>query len=167
MHAALDQLSLPRPRVEQLLGTWHIVRTNFPMWLNPRNRAPRFEYGAIAGHDDRMSDCVRYRRGGRDKAIRGVDRQDPGRPCHFTWRGRGLLALLRSEWFVLELDGKAGLAAILFTETLFTPAGLDIVTRAADPARELISACVERLGRAPALAKDLAELVEIDQALLV
>ena len=128
-----ERLSPPDVRVEDLAGTWHIVRTNFPMWLRGDKRRPCLEYGILDRDRGTLSDLVTFEKGGRAKSIRGVDRQDPARSCHFTWRGRGLLKLLRSDWYVIDLDRKRGLAAIYFTKTLFTPEGLDVVSRAAIP----------------------------------
>lgn len=159
----LAELALPRPRVAELLGTWHIIRTNFPMRLG-RNTSPRLEYGALPGRGDRMSDRVTYLRNDAPRQILGVDTQDPELPCHFTWRGRGLLALLRSEWYVVDLD-PSGVAAIFFTRTLFTPVGLDIVSREAKPDPATVEACVERLRAASAFARvsGLANLSKIEQ----
>ncbi len=114
----------------ELAGRWYIQITNFPMWLTGTKRRPSLEYGLLDG-DPRLSDTVTYvtARGAR-KQIAGYDAQDPGHGAHFTWRGKGLLALLSSDWYVVHLDAAAGVAAIYFTRTLFTPAGVDVIARA-------------------------------------
>lgn len=141
---------LPAVDIGALIGRWHILETNFPMWLSGRRREPSFNYAA-GERPDELLDVVRFRdRRGRVREIVGVDRQDPARPAHFRWRGRGLLAILRSDWYLVHLDAEAGVAAIYFTATLFTPEGLDIVARARDPAPEKLEAA-----RAASRARDI------------
>ncbi|MEQ9321228.1 MAG: hypothetical protein RIF41_18840 [Polyangiaceae bacterium] len=153
-----DRLSLPQVSVEDLAGKWRIVRTNFPMWLAGDKSRPCLEYGIL---DDRtLSDLVTFEKAGRKKSIRGVDRQDPALSCHFVWRGRGLLKLLRSDWYVVDLD--RDVAAIYFTKTLFTPEGLDVVTRAATDDEEAVGACVERIVSEPVLEPHVRALEIVD-----
>lgn len=159
-----ERLSPPDVRVEDLAGTWHIVRTNFPMWLRGDKRRPCLEYGILDRDRGTLSDLVTFEKGGRAKSIRGVDRQDPARSCHFTWRGRGLLKLLRSDWYVIDLDRKRGLAAIYFTKTLFTPEGLDVVSRAAIPDDGAVRACLERVEVDPVIAPHVRDLETIDHS---
>lgn len=165
MVAVVDELALPEVSCDDLVGTWYIVRTNFPMWLGGANSHPTLNYARIEGAgDDVLSDLVRYRRKGADKQIAGVDRQDPARSCHFTWRGNGLLRLLRSDWYVVDLDREAQVAAIFFTKTLFTPAGLDVASTRAQPDAAAVAACLARLQAAPSLRPHLDALVELQHA---
>ena len=159
---------LPTPTLsgDDLVGTWHIVRTTFPMWTGGRNLAPTLHYARLPGVDShRLDDRVTYRRGAKTKQISGVDEQDPAQPNHFRWRGRGLLALLRSDWYVVDLDREAGVLAIYFSKTLVTPEGLDLATRAAEPEPAPLAACVARLRAWPALHPQLDGLVEIHHRL--
>ena len=129
---------LPQISRTSLMGTWHIQLTTFPMWLTGTKLRPSLNYGAIPD-DERISDTVTYvTRAGKQKQIQGYDTQNPERSAHFTWRGKGLLALIRSDWIVYHLDSQAGVAGIYFTRTPFTPEGVDIVTRDAEPPNALI-----------------------------
>ena len=94
----VDELALPHIDSEDLFGTWYIVRTTFPMWRNGKNSHPTLNYRRITGDPSRVEDLVVYRRNGKPKQILGVDTRDAALSCHFTWRGRGLLALPKSEW---------------------------------------------------------------------
>jgi hypothetical protein len=136
-----------------LAGRWYVQRTNFPMWLSGTRRRPAFDYRLVDG-DPRLSDTVTYvTAGGAQKQIAGYDAQDPNHGAHFTWRGKGLLSLLSSDWYVVHLDADAGVAAIYFTRTLFTPAGVDVLARveeapatALEPALAALRATPESAG---------------------
>ena len=115
----------------QLEGTWHVGGTTFPMWRDGTKTAPRFEYSRLETRDGvtTMDDRVSYLEAGKPGAIEGIDTQSPDVPTHFTWRGRGLLGLFRSDWDVVFVDPKGRFAIITFSRTLATPAGLDVISR--------------------------------------
>jgi lipocalin len=139
---------------EALVGTWHVVATTFPMWLEGRRTQPTFTYSNTRAEQGvtRFDDTVGYLENGAPSTIDGVDTQHPSTPTHFTWRGRGLLALVSSEWDVVLLDADARWAVIAFTPTLFTPAGLDVIARSPtlDPAT--LQGIRQRLAAEPSLA---------------
>lgn len=157
MDALTRELELPNLRGDDLVGTWHVVQTTFPMWRSGKNTHPTLNYRRIT--DSQLEDLVIYRKHGKPKQIRGVDRQDSKLPCHFTWRGRGLLALLKSEWYVVDFDRE--LIAIYFSKTLFTPAGLDIASRSASPDPAGVAACLARVRASAFLRPHADALVEI------
>lgn len=153
--------SLPPVAVADLVGTWHIVETNFPMWLSGKKTGPTLNYTpahAPSGRPSRLEDVVRYTAGGRQKEIEGVDTQDPAHPAHFTWRGRGLLALLTSDWYVVRLDRGVGAMAIYFTATLFTPRGMDIACRSSQPEPGVVEALRAAASAIPGLDEQVATL---------
>lgn len=154
-----DGIELPNPSDADLVGAWHIVQTTFPMWRNGKNTHPTLNYQRRP--DSRLDDIVIYRRDNVSKQIRGIDTRDPALPCHFTWRGRGLLRLLSSDWYIVDLDREAGVMAIFFTKTLFTPAGLDIAARSPTPEPAAITACKARIEASAMLRPHLAALVEL------
>lgn len=140
-----------------LLGTWYVVRTNFPMWLKGDRLAPTFFYepGANPGQ---LRDAVRYRtRSGATREILGTETQDPQDPSHFTWRGRGWLWLLSSEWYVLRQEG--GLLGLYFSPTPFTPAGMDVIAREPSPDPAAVEDFVRALGELPGMREQAATLV--------
>lgn len=128
----MDQLDVPPAR---LAGTWHIVCSSFPMWQGDRRTEATFSYSPLPygrSGKQRMSDVVGYRtRRGRQRRIRGIDTRLMRRPgAVYRWRGRGVLAALSSEWEVREIGPNDAWAVILFSRSLLTPAGADIVVRA-------------------------------------
>ena len=121
----------PMNAVDWLPGTWAVQASNFPLWLKGDKLAPTFTYTAL--DDGRLLDEVRYQRqaDGRTEMITGYDRFDTA-TGRFLWRGKGLLFIARSEWRVLVADGDGQAAIILFSKTLFTAAGLDVISRSPD-----------------------------------
>ncbi|PZR07566.1 MAG: hypothetical protein DI536_27230 [Archangium gephyra] len=110
-----------------LEGTWRVEGTTFPMWLDGTKQSPRFTYANFDG--PRMDDTVSYEKNGVTETIEGVDTQHSTIATHFTWRGRGLLSLFKSEWDVVYVDARDRFAIITFSKTLATPAGLDVIAR--------------------------------------
>jgi hypothetical protein len=163
MNSLSTELELPNLRGSDLVGTWHILQTTFPMWRNGKNSHPTLNYRPLAGAEDfLLEDLVIYRKRGKPKQIRGVDVQDPSLSCHFTWRGRGLLALLTSEWYVVDFSRDAGVMAIYFSKTLFTPAGLDIAASSAKPDPAAVAACLARVRASATLRPHADALVAVE-----
>ncbi|MCC6897030.1 MAG: hypothetical protein IT321_29695 [Anaerolineae bacterium] len=121
----------PMNAADWLPGTWTVQATNFPLWLKGDKLAPTFTYTAL--DDGRLLDEVRYQRqaDGSTQTITGYDRFDTA-TGRFIWRGKGLLFIARSEWRVLTAADDGQTAIILFSKTLFTAAGLDVIARSSD-----------------------------------
>lgn len=116
-----------------LLGTWFICSTNFPMWLKGNKTHPTFNYSLAEGKGSNvLFDDVRFLKNGKQKSIQGYDYQDKVNDSLFVWRGKGLLRPLKSEWRVVMLDPEKNWMVIYFSKTLFTPEGVDIVSRTKD-----------------------------------
>jgi hypothetical protein len=127
MRAPLDDQAM----ADLLPGTWIIVATNFPMWLSGERRDPRFVYGVVSRNPLVLSDNVVYvagqgKRAGARKHIHGTDTYTKD---GFVWRGTGMLKLFTSRWHVAGASDDGTIAAIHFTKTLGSPAGVDIVVR--------------------------------------
>lgn len=147
-----------------LEGTWHVVASTFPMWLDGSRRGPTFNYSGVAERAGRvtMDDRVSYSSArGALEHLDGVDVQHPQVPTHFTWSGRGFLAAFTSEWDVVSLDAQGRYAIITFSPTLATPAGLDVISREATLSDEAWGAAKREVEATPelaALARGLARL---------
>jgi hypothetical protein len=112
-----------------LVGTWFIHATNFPMWLKGDKVNPTFNYSLVAEREGVLLDEVKYRQNGKEKSVVGYDTQNSSDSSVFVWRGKGLLYLLKSEWKVALWDDSGQWAVIRFSKTLFTPEGVDIISR--------------------------------------
>jgi hypothetical protein len=120
----------PQNAVTWLPGRWYIVATNFPMWLKGDRLHPTFNYTLL--DEGRLLDEVRYQRArdGKPGSITGYDTVQ-GDGSAFVWRGKGLLFIARSYWRVENVAADGTFALIRFEKTLFTPAGVDVITRSA------------------------------------
>lgn len=112
----------------RLEGGWHVIASNFPMWLEGKKTDPNFIYRVRLGGDEvELDDTVAYTESGRRETIEGTDTQDPASPTHFTWRGRGLLAAFASDWVVAATGPEDRWIVLYFTRTLVTPEGVDVI----------------------------------------
>lgn len=113
-----------------LSGTWFIISTNFPMWLKPNMNNPSFTYTIIEKKGKFvLLDEVNYLKNKKPKTISGYDYPDTENKNAFTWRGKGLLIIAKSKWEVKLMDEQKQWAVIYFSKTLFTPEGVDIISR--------------------------------------
>jgi len=146
---------------ELLPGTWRVVASNFPMWLGEDRLNPTFSYGLLGTEPLRLSDDVAYTTpGGEVKHVLGVDQW---RGNGFVWRGKGLLRLVTSSWTVAGVSKAGTIAAIRFTKSLVSPAGIDILVRegASFPEpRAAVAAESERFGLT---AEDFASLTWLSE----
>jgi hypothetical protein len=141
-----------------LPGRWSIEATNFPMWLGGARTEPAIEYGVVRAEPLVLADTVRYvdhRRGAR--AIVGTDRL---RGDRFTWRGRGLLGVLRSRWRVVGAE--EDVVAIRFERSLVTPAGVDVLLREGAESPELRSWVAADPSRLGLTVEEFASLTWLD-----
>ena len=143
---AATRPSIPRPpepvQTSELAGTWHVLESTFPMWLEGSKTDPSFTYRVIEGGErSRMDDRVAYLKDGEPDTIAGIDTQDPEDSSHFTWRGKGLLFLFKSDWYVVMRAPDRRWAVIYFSSTIATPEGVDILART----RDLPGATLERI----------------------
>lgn len=117
------------PRV--VAGTWYVTRTSLPLWRRLDN--PSVTYAPLP--DGRVVDTVRATAGGRPRLIVGLDRpldHEPDGEGRFEWRGLAFpTRFTPSRWEVLAHDPAGAVWAVtVFARTPFTPAGLDVYTRA-------------------------------------
>jgi hypothetical protein len=164
---AMNLENLAPVAVEELAGTWHIIETDFPMWLTGKKTEPTLNYRVREGSPEGgffVEDLVRYVAGGRQREIRGVNTLDRANRAHFTWRGRGLLALLTSDWYVIHLDRAAGVLATYFSPTLFTPAGVDLCARSPEPAEGSLESARAAIAAFPGLSDHARKLTRLKAA---
>ncbi len=154
---------VPRPpeaiSPSELVGTWYVLESTFPMWLEGKKTDPSFTYDLIAGDErQRLDDLVRYLDGGEPDSIAGVDTPDPEDSSHFTWRGKGLLFLFKSDWYVVMRAPDRSWAVIYFSSTIATPEGLDIIARTRTLPEETRALIRAAIAADPTLRTKLAEL---------
>lgn len=114
-----------------LEGKWYVVATNFPMWLDAKNTDPNFNYTNFREKNGKLifDDCVMYSKNKKQKRIKGKDKQKQPDELKFAWRGKGLLALFKSNWRVIASDREGRWIVIYSTKTLVSPEGVDVIAR--------------------------------------
>lgn len=132
--------------LRNLEGKWHIILSNFPMWLKGDKINPTFNYkiaerSGVIG----LTDEVKYTQNGKIKSINGFDKPLDVEYTSFEWRGNGILSLLSSKWQVLYLDNIENWAIIYFEKTLFTPKGYDVICREKHPNSLIMRKIEEKL----------------------
>ena len=112
-------------------GKWHVVATNFPMWLDGKNLDPSFNYSNFKMNDGKLKfdDVLIYSKKGKEKKIKGKDKQKEAGKLKFKWRGKGLLGLFASKWQVIASDAEGQWMVIYSTATLVSPEGIDVLSR--------------------------------------
>jgi lipocalin len=115
---------------QRLEGGWHVLASNFPMWLEGKRTEPIFIYRLqTSGDAATLDDTVAYTESGRRETIEGTDTQDPSTPAHFTWRGKGLLGAFSSDWVVAHESPDQRWMVLYFTKTFATPEGVDVIAK--------------------------------------
>lgn len=128
------------PSLNFLQGTWHVMHSTLPMWKSKRN--VRITYKLLEPssaeipreHTDRLDDVVTYQGLDSDKehTVHGVDKASSEARDTWDWRGKGWLMIASSHWEILGWDeaGDNAWVVTYFAKTLFTPAGVDVYSRA-------------------------------------
>jgi len=116
--------------LSDLEGKWFINQSNFPMWLKGNKTHPTFNYTLTTKHGKQvLLDEVLYTKKSKTKGIVGYDKVIDEDNNSFVWRGKGLLAFVKSKWSILYFDSEKQWMIIHFEKTLFTPEGYDLVSK--------------------------------------
>ncbi|QMW00510.1 lipocalin family protein [Spirosoma foliorum] len=149
--------------IQALVGTWFICSTSFPMWLKGDKTNPTFTYSITdkKGETNVLLDEVKYQHKGESKTLTGFDYQNPADSAAFVWRGKGVLSLVRSKWKVVLQDPDGQWAVIWFSKTLFTPEGVDIISRTPQLPEKTLNHIKSLMADTPTLAKQLANVRDL------
>lgn len=144
--------TLPPPPVdlERLAGRWAIVATTLPFWEG--KLAPTVTYAPHADDRRAWDDTLAWRAAsGKVRTLRGVDRRQPGLDGLWTWRGRGLLCMLTSQWRFVAADPQGAWAVTWFARATLgvTPEGMDVYARDPGFAREATERIVNAVRQDP------------------
>ncbi|MFM7021742.1 MAG: hypothetical protein ACKOXB_02105 [Flavobacteriales bacterium] len=145
-----------------LTGVWFIVGTNFPMWLDGDKVDPSLTYTIAEKKDTTvLLDIVKYTEKGKSKSIVGYDYTDPEKEKAFIWKGKGALAFVKSKWEVKLMDDNGQWAVIWFSKTIFTPEGVDIISRKQTLDKGVLDDIKNRMLADSILKKHVGSLVEL------
>lgn len=130
-----------------LEGKWYVVATNFPMWLDKKNTDPNFNYTNFRVKNEKQlfDDCVVYNKEKKLKSIKGKDKQKHPDELRFSWRGKGMLALFKSNWRVIASDKEGRWLAVYSSKTLISPEGVDVIARTKNLSESEIKGIISHL----------------------
>ncbi|GAB3882298.1 hypothetical protein GCM10028825_04830 [Spirosoma agri] len=133
------------------------------MWLKGDKTSPTFTYSITDKKGDTtvLLDEVKYQQKGGHKTLTGFDYQDQADSSAFVWRGKGLLSLVRSKWRVLLRDPDGQWAVVQFSKTLFTPAGVDIISRTPQLPDKTLNHIKSLIANDPQAAKYLIDMKDL------
>jgi hypothetical protein len=150
-------------------GTWHVTGSTLPLWKGKVNVKLTYKPLPLPSASDNktpdLDDLVEYQKSGSSKVstVKGVSRSSSTADLEygwtFNWRGKGWLAIASSKWEILgwgeEASGNTWVVSF-FGKTLFTPAGIDILSSSPNgPSRETVDSIKQQLAQFDS-AKDLA-----------
>ena len=116
--------------LNQLEGKWHVVQSNFAMWLKGDKINPTFNYTIESKYGiTGLKDAVTYLKNGKEVSIKGFDMPANELNTSFIWRSSFLFGWVKSRWQILYYDVVEEWAIIRFSKTLFTKAGEDVIVR--------------------------------------
>lgn len=119
------------------------------MWLDKKNTDPNFNYTNFREKKGKLifDDCVMYSKNKSPKKIKGKDKQKHSDELKFAWRGKGLLALFKSNWRVIASDKEGRWIVIYSTKTLVSPEGVDVIARKKDLSEKEIHSILAHLDK--------------------
>ena len=116
--------------MQWLAGTWFVLASDAPIWVKGDKLHPTLNYNIEQHHGTpRLLDEVKYEKNNKHKTITGYDKMDGDKQKAFVWRGKGMLFFVVSKWHVALQDTAGRWAVIAYSKTLFTPQGVDILSR--------------------------------------
>lgn len=148
----IDAVSVDDFDPNRALGLWHILATNLNMWKN--KLTPTITYTIHDQLSDgrvQLNDLVEYysRRpfvGYKPTSIKGIDTQlTTHKRSRYRWQGNGILKLFRSDFGFVFVDDETPAdqpyewVATIFGSTLFTSAGVDLMTRTRQPPTHVLN----------------------------
>jgi hypothetical protein len=117
-----------------LPGTWQVVATNLPIWLDGSRRSPTIGYELLRTEPLTLGTTVKY------LDPEGAEHQSLGRS---TWRrdrfvghGTRLRRLIGYRWEVAGTSDDSTLVLLRFERSLLSPAGVDVLAREGSPQQE-------------------------------
>ena len=167
----IDAVSVEEFDPNRALGLWHILATNLNMWKN--KLTPTITYTIHDQTSDgriQLNDLVEYytRRpfvGFKPTSIKGVDTQlTTNKRSRYQWQGNGILKLFRSDFGFVIVDDETPTdqpyewVATMFGSTLFTSAGVDLMTRTRQPPTHVLNKFVRFCREHPILKSKSANM---------
>jgi len=144
-------------------GRWHLHASTFPMWLKGDRQQPCFNYRVITdGEGWALDDRVTWQKNGHERSINGISRPLDEDASHFKWRGRGWLAIASSRWEIFHPDPRDyDTAVVVFSRTLLTPAGADVIARGPELSEQNLHAIADAMRAHPSARSHVDALLRL------
>jgi hypothetical protein len=115
-----------------LPGTWRVLATTIPLRRGGKRLSRTVTYSLLPGEGLRLRGEVDHpTRSGARRRVLGTDRYDTSTGW-FVRRGRSPLWTLTSRWSVEHISHDAELMVIMFDQSAFRPACLEVLGRGTD-----------------------------------
>lgn len=151
----VDATSIDEFDIYRATGLWHILATNVNMWKN--KLTPTITYSIHDQFGDgrvRLNDLVEYYSkkpciGYRPDSIEGIDTQLTSKTSHYQWRGHGILKFFTNDFGFILVDNETASdrpyqwVAIIFSSTIFSNGGINLMTRTRQPPTHVLNDFVE------------------------
>ncbi|CAF1315507.1 unnamed protein product [Adineta steineri] len=150
----IDDASVDEFDPNRALGLWHILATNLNIWKNKLTPTVTYTFhNQLPDKRVQMNDVVEYYTkrpfvGFTPASIIGVDTQISSKLSRFQWRKNGIIKLYTNEFSFVFADDETPddepyqWVATMVGSTLFSSAGMNLMTRTRQPPTHVLNSFV-------------------------
>jgi hypothetical protein len=132
---------------EKFAGKWYVVATNYNFWKNESRTNPVINLELLnIPHGRTFVSRVTYKWRGFNRTITGYESKDNSNPGRYVWQGKGLLSVIKNEWYLIAVADDYSWAFTFFPKSnVGTPEGIDILSRTPDMSDELMQKIIAQV----------------------
>jgi lipocalin len=132
---------------EKFAGKWYVVATNYAFWKNESRTNPIINLDLLNDGSGRtFLSRVTYNWKGFGRTITGYETQDKSTAGRYVWQGKGLLSVIKNEWYLIAVADDYSWAFTFFPKSnVGTPEGIDILSRTPDMSEELMQKIISQV----------------------
>ncbi|MCG3166458.1 MAG: hypothetical protein POELPBGB_02237 [Bacteroidia bacterium] len=132
---------------EKFAGKWYVVATNYNFWKNESRTHPVINLDLLNDGSGRtFLSRVTYKWRGFARTIAGYETQDTTTAGRYVWQGKGLLSVIKNEWYLIAVATDYSWAFTYFPKSnVGTPEGIDILSRTPEMSEELMQKIIAQV----------------------
>ncbi len=132
---------------EKFAGKWYVVATNYNFWKSKSRTHPVINLDLLnEGSGRTFLSCVTYKWRGFARTIAGYEKQDKSVAGRFVWQGKGLLSIIKNEWFLITVADDYSWAFTYFPKSnIGTPEGVDVLSRSPEMSEDLLQKIIAQV----------------------
>lgn len=132
---------------QKFAGKWYVVATNYSFWKNKSRTNPVINLDLLNDGSGRtFLSRVTYKWRGFARTIAGFETQDKTTAGRYVWQGKGLLSVIKNEWYLIAVANDYSWAFTYFPKSnVGTPEGIDILSRNPDMSEELMQKIIAQV----------------------